>query len=130
MKKLVTLSMALVVMIAVSGCHSMGQRHQCNGAKCSSCDKAGKMNCPKCGMPKGHCKCSAMAKSMAEINTQALKSLIDSSVPLTLVDARTGKFDDGRRIQNALNLSPDATDEEILRVLPQFFQALFDALNP
>lgn len=54
---------------------------------------------------------------MAEINTSALKALIDASAPLTLVDARTGKYDDGRRISNALNLSPEAKDDEIQRVL-------------
>ncbi|OGV69776.1 MAG: hypothetical protein A2283_14565 [Lentisphaerae bacterium RIFOXYA12_FULL_48_11] len=50
---------------------------------------------------------------MAEINTTALKTLIDSGVQLTLIDARTGKYDDGRRISNALNLGPDAKTEEI-----------------
>ena len=54
---------------------------------------------------------------MAEINTSALKSLIDSGVNLTLVDARTGKNDDGRRIATALNLSPDAKESDIESVL-------------
>ena len=43
--------------------------------------------------------------------------MIDSNVALTLVDARTGKYDDGRRIPNALNLGPAATDTEIRSVL-------------
>jgi len=54
---------------------------------------------------------------MAEINTSALKTLIDSGVQVTLVDARTGKFDDGRRIANALNISPEAKDDDIQRAL-------------
>jgi len=54
-----------------------------------------------------------MAKAMAEINTSALKTMIDSGVTMTLVDARTGTFDDGRRIQNALNISPAAKDDEV-----------------
>jgi rhodanese-related sulfurtransferase len=54
---------------------------------------------------------------MAEINTSALKSLLNSGVKVTLVDARTGKFDDGRRILDAINLGPEAKDEEIMRAL-------------
>ena len=77
-----------------------------------------KMSCPHCGMQKGHCKCTATATPMAEINTSALKALIDSGVALTLVDARVGKYDDGRRIPKALNLGPEAKDSEIESALP------------
>jgi len=55
---------------------------------------------------------------MAEINTPALKALISSGVKLTLVDARVGKYDDGRRIPNAINVGPEATVNEIEIVLP------------
>lgn len=54
---------------------------------------------------------------MAEINTLGLKSLIDSGVKLTLVDARVGKYDDGRRIPNAINLGPEAKDSEVQSAL-------------
>ena len=74
--------------------------------------------CPHCGMEKGKCKCGAKAAPMAEINTSALKALIDSGVTLTLVDARVGKYDDGRRIPKALNLGPEAKDSEIQSALP------------
>ena len=117
MKKIRMFGMVLAVAIVASGCSSMCNQNGGGGTKCSACGKTNTMNCPHCGMPMGQCKCPTMAKPMAEINTAALKALINSNVALTLVDARTGKFDDGRRIQNALNLGPDAKDEDIASAL-------------
>ncbi len=59
-----------------------------------------------------------MAAPVAEINTSALKALIDSGVNLTLVDARVGKYDDGRRIPKSINLGPEAKESEIEIALP------------
>jgi rhodanese-related sulfurtransferase len=100
MKNTFLFSIVLAIAFAASGCCSM----------CKQGSMGGK--CPVCGMTK-----MESSKPMAEINTAALKALIDSNVPLTLVDARTGKYDDGRRIMNALNLSPEATDDEITRMM-------------
>ena len=54
----------------------------------------------------------------AKINVQALKSLIESKVPVIILDARTGKSDDGERITGAKSLSPEAKTEEISKVIP------------
>jgi len=108
-----TLIMVLAVAIAAAGCCSMCKSHRSGEGKCHVCGMTSKASCPQCSMPKGRCKCPATANPMAEINTSALKSLINSGVNLTLVDARTGKYDDGRRISNALNIGPEAKDEEI-----------------
>ncbi len=94
MKKVLMLSVVLAVAIMVVGCQSM-------------CPWRG--GCQSCGMAKD--------QPVAKINTAALKSLIDAGVPLTLVDARVGKYDDGRRISSALNLSPEAKDEEMQGLL-------------
>ncbi len=48
----------------------------------------------------------------ATVETAALAVLVKSGVPLVLLDARTGKFDDGRRIPGAKQLSPKATAED------------------
>ena len=117
MKKIYLLVMVMAVALVTAGCWSTGRCCGNRGDRGPASGTTGKMTCPKCGMPKGHCKCEAMAKPMAEINTSALKVLIDSGVALTLVDARTGKFDDSRRISNALNLSPDAKEDEIQNML-------------
>ena len=73
--------------------------------------------CSKCGMPKGDCKCGAAMARLPEVGTTALKTMMDAGVAMVLVDARTGKYDDGRRIPGAVSLSPEATEQEIQRVL-------------
>jgi len=53
-----------------------------------------------------------------EINTGALAALLRTKVPITVLDARTGKYDDGRRVPGAKTLSPEATDAEVTALLP------------
>jgi len=72
-----------------------------------------------CGQAKGSPACKvacAGAKKAAvrqpTIDTPALAVLIKSGVPLVLLDARSGKYDDGRRIPGAQALSPNATAKE------------------
>ena len=117
MKNIFMFSMVLAAALAVAGCCSMCKQHASGGGKCPSCGMPAKQSCPQCGMSKGQCKCPATAAPMAEINTLVLKSLIDSGVKLTLVDARVGKYDDGRRIPYAINLGPEAKDSEIQSAL-------------
>lgn len=52
------------------------------------------------------------------IDTQSLKSMLDSGANLTLVDARTPENDDGRRIDGAKSVPVDATEEQITMALP------------
>lgn len=40
----------------------------------------------------------------AHIDIQVMKSLVDSKVPVTILDARTKEWDDGRRIPGAKSL--------------------------
>lgn len=54
----------------------------------------------------------------ATVNTLGLKTLISSGVPLTILDARAGKYDDGRRIPGAQSLNAESKAEDIARVLP------------
>ena len=54
----------------------------------------------------------------AVVNTLGLKTLIGSGVPLTVVDARSGKYDDGKRIPGALSLNSESKPEEVAKVLP------------
>jgi rhodanese-related sulfurtransferase len=51
-----------------------------------------------------------------ELTTKELKKLLDSGTKVILLDARTGKFDDGRRIPGAKSLSPKARPEEVEKV--------------
>ena len=117
MKKVLMYGMVFAAMIAAAGCSSMCKSTGSGEGECPMCGMTGKMKCPQCAMPMGQCKCKVVTGPMAEINTSALKSLIDSGVVLTFVDARVGKYDDGRRIKNALNIGPEAKDEEIMSML-------------
>ena len=68
----------------------------------------------KCGALKGSAACKlgcAAAKvkpASAAIDTPALATLVKSGVPLVVLDARSGKYDDGRRIPGAQALSAKA----------------------
>jgi rhodanese-related sulfurtransferase len=55
---------------------------------------------------------------MPEVGPAALKTLLDSGANVTLLDARTGEYDDGRRIPGARSLAPDASAEAAAEVIP------------
>jgi|GEM_PF-804565 len=75
--------------------------------------------CKMCEKPKGSAECKtacAKAKTTTEaptITTPVLEVLLGSGVPLVVLDARTGKFDDGRRIPGAHSLSPTADAKKV-----------------
>lgn len=77
-----------------------------------------------CAMPKEAVKAEAPAQtaevvhSLPTIETRALATLIKSGVPLTVLDARSGKWDDGKRIAGGKSLNDESSAEEIARVLP------------
>ncbi len=52
-----------------------------------------------------------------EINAAALRALMNSGEHMHIFDARTGKYDDGRRVPGAGNLSPMARPERVAGVL-------------
>ncbi len=52
------------------------------------------------------------------INTAGLKTILDSGVPVILLDARSGKWDDGKRIPGAHSLNAESKIEEIKKILP------------
>lgn len=54
----------------------------------------------------------------ARVGTDELAQMIASNTPMTIVDARSGKYDDGRRIAGAVQLAADAKDEDIAKALP------------
>jgi rhodanese-related sulfurtransferase len=52
------------------------------------------------------------------VSTEELKKTLAKEEPVILVDARSGKYDDGRRIGNAKQLASSASAEEIEAALP------------
>lgn len=57
-------------------------------------------------------------ENLPVINTLGLKALLDAKVPLVLLDARSGKFDDGQRLPGARALAPTAAAAEVAKVIP------------
>ena len=53
-----------------------------------------------------------------EISTSVLKVLIGSGVPITILDARSGKWDDGRRVPGASGLRANSSKKAIRKALP------------
>lgn len=57
------------------------------------------------------------AAGYSEINTDALAMLLKSGADVVVLDARSGKWDDGRRIPGAKALAADTTEEQALEVI-------------
>jgi rhodanese-related sulfurtransferase len=55
---------------------------------------------------------------MAIISTEVLAALIRARIPMAILDARRGKWDDGRRIPGARSLSLDAPEDAVSKALP------------
>ncbi len=61
---------------------------------------------------KRHTKAAKMSYDDAHLTTDALAILVEARVPMVLLDARTAKYDEGKRIAHAKRLPPDATADE------------------
>jgi len=83
---------------------------KCAKAAAGKCDKADAGKCAKAGAG----KCAKGAK-VAHVTTDQLAGLLGAVV---VVDARTAKYDDGKRIPGAISVPADATAEQIIAALP------------
>ncbi len=89
------------------------------GQKCQKCLTKEKGKCPLPGKKsdcsksskKEHCK---KYKNGPFINTVVLENMIESNIPMVLVDARSGKWDDKSRIPGALSLNDKSTKDEVI----------------
>jgi rhodanese-related sulfurtransferase len=80
------------------------------GGECTVKDAAGKSACA----PGAKLEASAVEKvDEATLSTDALAALIRSGTKLTILDARSGKYDDGRRIPGAKSLASSADNDTI-----------------
>jgi len=80
--------------------------------------------CKACGAAKGSAACKTgcakaagnaaprPAEPSATVSTKGLAALLRARLPIVLLDARSGKFDDGRRIPGAKSLSALATAKQ------------------
>jgi rhodanese-related sulfurtransferase len=93
-------------------------------AHCGKCEDepkaAGDKKCPS-----GVCAASTEVKAdvaakpaEGKLNVAALAALLKSGTAFTVVDARSGKWDDGRRVPGAKSLNAESSEKEIATVLP------------
>jgi len=118
MKKALVSLAAIAVAVALTGCATCGP---CPGkkARCGADKDAAGCATKECVTK--HCAAGqAVAPAAAGVNigTDVLDALLRSGVPLTVLDARTGQYDDGKRIPGAKSLSPQATEAEALALIP------------
>ena len=108
----VGLASFFAVRVALAGC--------CGGdmTACKAGDKDAVCPAGTCQLQAATAVVSPVVVKEAVVNTEALAALLRAKVPMTVLDARTGKYDDGRRVPGAKTLSPTAKDEEVTAMLP------------
>jgi len=109
--RILVFSLALVLVVAVA-------LPAVADSSCGACPVSGKK------AEKSHKGGDAKAAAPAQehkfpvVDVAAIQELIDKKEPVVILDARTGKWDDGRRLPGAVALAPDAKPEEIAKLLP------------
>ena len=78
------------------------------------CSKSGKKSDCSKSSKKEHCR---KYKNGPYINTVVLENMIESSIPMVLLDARSGKWDDKSRIPGALSLNDKSTKDEVAGII-------------
>lgn len=98
----------------------------CKARKAAMTAAGGK--CPKCakGVPCAACKARKAAAALTGgatrvgcINAHGIAVMQRAGVPMMIFDARSGKYDDGRRIPGARSLNAAATDVAIAGMIPR-----------
>ena len=74
--------------------------------------------CGSCGPKATEAKVEKKVEEKAVIDTHTLQVLLNSGTKLTVLDARSGKWDNGRRIPGAKSLAADATAKDAAKLIP------------
>ena len=91
---------------ACCGAGAKSKKRAVNDAGNSSSAKSGKAACSADELSK-------YFKSGKRLTTSELNTLLEAKADIVLVDARTPKWDDGKRIGSAKNLTPQSNDADI-----------------
>ena len=86
----------------------------CCAAKAACSMVAGKAVCAMGAVPAP----AAPAHKYGLIDTRALQALMQAKVPAVVLDARAGKWDDGRRIPGAKQLAPGDAAAKAATLIP------------
>ena len=100
----------MVALLGVAVAAAPGLVSACNGCGCGTKPPAASVK----ATPKKDHHHAAISK----VTTEELAKSVDSGEKVVLLDARSEKYDDGKRISSAQSLLPDASEQEILAALP------------
>lgn len=100
----------------------------CGGEKGAACDKKcgdtckSKGACGSARKTKGACGMEKKGHSHghadeAVIDTQALSVMLEAKADVVVLDARSGKYDDGRRIPGAKSLNASSSEKEVRKAI-------------
>lgn len=123
MKTLMRMSVAAFCVCLMAGCASMCPRSKMCSVNREKCMTKVQGQCDKDGCRAGVCEAKASGATSAlekegVINTEGLGAMMRAKTPMTVLDARSGKYDDGNRLPGAKALAPDATEAQIASMLP------------
>jgi rhodanese-related sulfurtransferase len=111
MKQVLSVAAAICCAGLIAGCQCPCMKSSKSSA-CQKCDGA-----TACESVANKCPYMSSVKS-GVITTDALRALIRAKSAMTLLDARSGKYDDGNRIPGAKALAPDASEVLVKSTLP------------
>jgi rhodanese-related sulfurtransferase len=94
-------------------------------------------NCGTCGTGASECKddaacgvggsavkadkakaCCPSEAKVGVVDTAGVEALLKGKTPVVVLDARSGKYDDGKRLPGAKSLNDKSSDEDIYKLLP------------
>ena len=90
----------------------------CAGLLAGCCALCGKKECPLgvCAVKPDAAQAAAVKDG--SVDTAALMAMMRAKTVMTVLDARTGAYDDGNRLPGAKSLSAESPAEKIAAVLP------------
>jgi len=99
--------MKTLLAVVVTALGLLGWRAYADG-----CGAAAGATCKSAAVPE------APTAAVATINPAGLAALLKAGTAVVVLDARSGKYDDGRRVPGAKSLTDKATPEEAAKLIP------------
>ena len=88
------------------------------GKTCTIDGKSYPVDGKNCTFDGKRCQLTGPKNAATKISTGSLKTLVSARYPMVLLDARSGKWDDGRRIPGAKSLTAAASENQIAAAVP------------
>ncbi len=89
-----------------------------DGKTCTIDGKSYPVDGKNCTFDGKRCQLTGPKNAATKISTGSLKTLVSARYPMVLLDARSGKWDDGRRIPGAKSLTAAASENQIAAAVP------------